>query len=128
MSNLEHLVENGLYTLKKCDDYDEWLKQMRKDPNWEGIERLTIDDLWEICQYIYCRWLDELSIYIAEQTEPQKKMCANCKHIKKHNGKLADYVCDRKGSVVTNPYDKECDEMWEQTERGESDEADISIL
>lgn len=71
MSNLEHLVENGLYTLKKCDDYDGWLKQMRKDPNWEGIERLTIDDLWEICQYIYCRGLDELSIYIAEQTEPK---------------------------------------------------------
>lgn len=39
--------------------------------------------------------------------------CANCKHLKKHNGKLADYVCDRKGSIVTNPYDKECDEMWE---------------
>lgn len=48
--------------------------------------------------------------------------CANCKHLKKHNGNLADWVCDRKGSIVTNPYDKECDEMWEpkdepQTER-----------
>ena len=60
-------------------------------------------------------------VSVAEQTEPQKKMCANCKHIKKHNGKLADYVCDRKGSIVTNPYDKECDEMWEQAEPNSSE-------
>lgn len=55
------------------------------------------------------------------KTEPQKKMCANCKHIKKHNGKLADYVCDRKGSIVTNPYDKECDEMWERKDVPQTD-------
>lgn len=55
-----------------------------------------------------------------------RKMCANCKHIKKHNGKLADYVCDRKGSIVTNPYDKECDEMWEQTEPNSSEKPNSS--
>lgn len=75
---------------------------------------------WRPKKRLRYRW-PARAIRKAEQTEPQKKMCANCKHIKKHNGKLADYVCDRKGSIVTNPYDKECDEMWEQTEPNSSE-------
>ena len=56
----------------------------------------------------------ERSVKGLKQTEP--KMCANCKHLKKHNGSLADWVCDRKGAIVTDPLIKECDEMWEQTD------------
>ena len=56
--------------------------------------------------------------------KPQKKICANCRHLKKHNGKLADWVCDRKGSIVTNPYDKECDEMWERKDEPQTERED----
>lgn len=46
-------------------------------------------------------------------------ICANCKHLKKHNGELAEFVCDIKGSVVNDTRIRECDDMWEsmQTER-----------
>lgn len=44
----------------------------------------------------------------------KKGICWNCKHLKKHNGKLADFVCDIKGAVVTDTRIRECDDMWEQ--------------
>lgn len=40
-------------------------------------------------------------------------ICANCKHLRKHNGDLAEFVCDRKGSVVKDTRVRECDELWE---------------
>lgn len=43
-------------------------------------------------------------------------ICYNCKHLKRHNGELAEYVCDRKGSVVEDTRRRECDEMWERME------------
>lgn len=43
----------------------------------------------------------------------KKGICWNCKHLKKHNGKLAKYVCDIKGAVVNDTRIRECDEMWE---------------
>lgn len=55
MSNLEHLLENGLIAMQSMTS-TEWEKQMRKDPNWEGNEHISIDDLWEICQYVIYRW------------------------------------------------------------------------
>ena len=42
-----------------------------------------------------------------------KGICWNCKHLKKHNGELANFVCDRKGTVVNDIRIRECDEMWE---------------
>ena len=41
-------------------------------------------------------------------------ICANCKHLKRHNGGLARFVCDIKGSVVSDTRIRECDEMWER--------------
>lgn len=56
MSNLEHLVENGLCLLAEGKTYGEWRKAMRRDVNWEGNENITLDNLWEICQYVVCVW------------------------------------------------------------------------
>ena len=56
MSNLEHLVENGLHCLKHCMDYKEWHERMKSDCNWAGNENITLDNLWEICQYVICTW------------------------------------------------------------------------
>ena len=50
MSNLEHLIENGLCNIE--DDYHTWRSKMQEDCNWEGNENITIDQLWEICQYV----------------------------------------------------------------------------
>lgn len=49
----------------------------------------------------------------------KRGICYNCKHLKKHNGELAEFVCDIKGSVVNDTRIRECDDMWEsmQTER-----------
>lgn len=43
----------------------------------------------------------------------KRGICANCKHLKKHNGDLAEWVCEAKGSVVNDTRIRECDEMWE---------------
>lgn len=56
MSNLEHLLENGLICLEKGLTNEEWRSKMANDVNWKGVERVNIDDLWEICQYIICVW------------------------------------------------------------------------
>lgn len=56
MSNLEHLIENGLCRLSEGRDYKEWREIMQKDCNWKDNENITIDDLWEICQYVICVW------------------------------------------------------------------------
>ena len=54
MSNLEHLIENGLCRLQESKSYAEWREIMQQDVNWDGNEELyiTIDTLWEICQYV----------------------------------------------------------------------------
>lgn len=44
----------------------------------------------------------------------EKGICWNCKHLRKFNGDLADWVCERKGSVVIDTRRRECDEMWEE--------------
>lgn len=55
MSCLEHLVENGISLLEKPGmRYEEWHERMKNDVNWKGVERINIDDLWEICQYVVC--------------------------------------------------------------------------
>ena len=52
MSNLEHLIENGLIALEHYHNYDEWYKYIQKDINWQGNEHISIDDLWTVCQYV----------------------------------------------------------------------------
>lgn len=51
MSNLEHLVENGIIVMEQLPA-SEWEECLLKDPNWEGVNSITIDDLWTICQYV----------------------------------------------------------------------------
>lgn len=58
MSNLEHLVENGLTLLEKGVDYEEWRQKMCKDINWKDCNgNLSLDDLWGICQYVYYTYM-----------------------------------------------------------------------
>ena len=56
MSNLEHLIENGLCCLDEGKSYKEWHEIMQHDVNWEGNENITLDNLWEICQYVIFTW------------------------------------------------------------------------
>lgn len=58
MSNLEHLVENGLCCLEKGMSKEEWNERMHDDCNWKGNENITLDNLWEICQYVIYTWCD----------------------------------------------------------------------
>ena len=69
MSNLEHLVENGLVILENGYSSEEWFNRMSADINWEYVENITVDDLWEICQYVFYTWADR-------KTEPQN--CDDC--------------------------------------------------
>lgn len=50
MTNLEHLIENGLEAIKELR-YDDWMRLMAKDINLPETDT-QLDDLWEICQYI----------------------------------------------------------------------------
>ena len=53
MSNLEHLLENGLMRLSRDKlSYEEWIEETSKDCNWTPWVCININDLWEICQYI----------------------------------------------------------------------------
>lgn len=56
MSNLEHLIENGLCLLDEGKSYIEWRELMQQDCNWAGNENITLDNLWEICQYVIFTW------------------------------------------------------------------------
>lgn len=57
MSNVEHLVENGLVRLKDGLSYKEWLEATRKDVNWNDNINMTLDELWDICQYVTYTWV-----------------------------------------------------------------------
>ena len=54
MSCLEHLIENGLITIEK--HADNWEEIMKNDVNLSHTN-LSLEDLWEICQYIYYVWM-----------------------------------------------------------------------
>ena len=70
MSNLEHLIENGLCRLSEGKSYRDWHEIIQQDCNWEGNENITIDNLWEICQYVIFVWDIERTI----------AQCKDCKH------------------------------------------------
>lgn len=57
MSNLEHLIENGLLLFEREDiTLEEWENRMRKDCNWAGNENITMDNLATICMYVIYTW------------------------------------------------------------------------
>lgn len=54
MRCLEHLVENGLLTMKKLNYNEsraEWIEYMKNDVNLP-YTNISLEDLWTICQYI----------------------------------------------------------------------------
>lgn len=51
MSNVEHLIENGLGNYGKMSA-EEWEEKMLQDPNWQPWIAITIDELYEICSYV----------------------------------------------------------------------------
>ena len=61
MSNLKHLIENGLCLIQEGKSYREWCGIMQQDVYWDenGEEMLTVDILWEICQYVIYTWDSE---------------------------------------------------------------------
>lgn len=61
MSNLEHLLENGLSRLDEGKSYREWREIMQQDVNWENNENITLDNLWEICQYVIYTWCEGIT-------------------------------------------------------------------
>ena len=70
MSNLEHLLENGLMRLSEDKlSYEEWIEETSKDFNWTPWVCINIDDLWEICQYIEYRYIPNLREEIDELRE-----------------------------------------------------------
>lgn len=63
MSNIEHLLENGLEAVDKAfedkkDCYLAFKEEMRQFPNLQMLDCVSItkDELWQIIQYIkFCR-------------------------------------------------------------------------
>ena len=63
MSNIEHLLENGLEAVDKAfkdkkDCYLAFKEEMRQDHNRQMLDyvNITRDELWQIIQYIkFCR-------------------------------------------------------------------------
>lgn len=56
MSNLEHLIENTLIAMeddKLCSE--DIRKRIQNDINLPSTT-LSVDDVWEICQYIKYTW------------------------------------------------------------------------
>lgn len=59
MSNLEHLIENTLVTMeddKLCPE--DIRKRIQDDINFPSTS-LSVDDVWEICQYVKYTWCSD---------------------------------------------------------------------
>ena len=71
MSNIEHLIENGLDNYGKMSA-EEWNKKMLQDPNWQPWIAITIDELYEICSYV-----ENTRVAILNDTiDDYKNLCA----------------------------------------------------
>lgn len=55
MSNLEHLIENTLICIENKLPYERILDFIKNAPNFEGTP-LSVDEVWEVCQYVYYTW------------------------------------------------------------------------
>ena len=87
MSNLEHLIENGLFRLDEGKTYKEWREAMQEDCNWKGNENITLDNLWEICQYVIFTW---------DSDKEEVVRCKDCR-FKECEGRNGFIVCDITG-------------------------------
>ena len=81
MSNLEHLIENGLCLLDEGKSYKEWHEFMQQDSNWDGNENITLDTLWEVCQYVIFVWDSERTFVQCKDCkwyDERISICDNC--------------------------------------------------
>jgi len=56
MTCLEHLIENCLVRMEDGKDYDEIMRDIRKDINLQ-YSGISPEQCWEICQYVYCAFI-----------------------------------------------------------------------
>ena len=71
MSNIQHLIENGLGIYGKMSA-EEWEEKMLQDPNWQPWIAITIDELYEICSYV-----ENTHVAILNETiEDYENLCA----------------------------------------------------
>ena len=71
MSNIEHLIENGLSNYGKMSA-EEWKEKMLQDSNWQPWIAITIDELYEICYYV-----ENTHVAILNETiEGYENLCA----------------------------------------------------
>ena len=78
MSNLEHLIENGLLLLDEGKSCSEWKEIMQQDCNWTGNENITIDNLWEICQYVIFTWDTDLIKHTVQMCKDRFDRAKSC--------------------------------------------------
>lgn len=71
MSNIQHLIENGLGIYGKMSA-EEWEEKMLQDPNWQPWIAITIDELYEICSYVENTHVAMLN----ETIEDYENLCA----------------------------------------------------
>ncbi len=103
MSNLEHLIENGLCRLDEGKSYKEWREIMQQDCNWKGNENITLDNLWEICQYVIFTW---------DSDKEEIVRCKDCEHATMtSDGKMCKY-CEMDTDDFGNQRDVYHDADW----------------
>lgn len=119
-----NIVVNGTL-LKKTYPYIAWFR-ITKGKN-KGLSRARA--MCRACAYDFGMGVIEMDGHTYTDRNEFKEsrfkealsrgICYNCKHLKKHNGELAEYVCDIKGAVVTDTRIRECDDMWEPVKEDE---------
>lgn len=100
MSNLEHLIENTLIVME--DDTlcgEDIRKRIRNDINFPNTS-LSVDDVWEICQYIKYTWCRDSENKLNAQLEEAQHKCATWANA---YATLLKEITDR----VIESYDKE---------------------
>jgi hypothetical protein len=73
MSNLEHLIENTLVAMeddKLCPE--DIRKRIQNDINLPSTS-LSVDDVWEICQYVKYTWCRNLKNKLNAQLEEARR-------------------------------------------------------
>lgn len=83
MTNLEHIIENTLMLFERKTPSDEIMKEIILDPNYTE-QPLNKNEIYEICQYIWCDYLDNGNALIKPATKPLKDanndyICPRCK-------------------------------------------------
>lgn len=73
MSNLEHLIKNTLVCIENKLPYERILDFIKNDPNFES-NPLSVDEVWEICQYVYYTWDRSLLSTINELEQDRLKL------------------------------------------------------